>query len=330
MKKMMFIVISLCAVVSLMAQDVVYIHDGDTVRSLTPEQIWQEMDAYRSEVEKTNNAYMNENGILVIPMDPQVQEALNEQLLLSEEDCCEEESTRGNSYKNGYSNQWGSSDTFAAYIDTALSLYGDAKDRHLDAYFYAGAKVFSNDVRIIALNGNMVNNNYKPTASASLKIAGYTVWEQSKKIYAEKYWNKSWSATKRFWVGVVPFSVTASFGGKIGFNAALVLAGDGIGISGKLTPVLQINASANVSFDVLVAKAGITGKLVLLNAKVNFVPTVTYKSGIKTALKIDANIRALDGSIHLVGEVFLAGSFDKEIFSWQGFSKSWTICNKKM
>lgn len=330
MKKMLLLVVSFCAVLSLMAQDVVYIQDGDEVRSLTPEQMWEEMDAYRSDVEITNNAYMDENGVLVIPMDPQVQEALNEQLLLSEEDCCEEEATRGDSYKKGYSNQWGNAESFSVYIDTALSLYGDVKDRHLDAYFYAGGKVFSQDVRIIALDANMVNNNYKPTASASLKIFGQAVWQQSQKIYAEKYWNKSWSATTRFTIGPVPFSVTATIGGKIGFNAALVLASDGIGISGKLTPVLQVNGSANVSFDILLAKAGIKGSLVLLNSNVDFVPTITYKSGIKTALKITANIRTLDGSIHLVGEVFGYGAFDKEIFSWKGFSKSWTICDKKM
>lgn len=312
-------------------ETVIYIQDGDVIRVMTVEEVQGELDNYDDYLKTDSYAY-EDNGTLYIPMHPDEVAALKAQ---KEIDAFEDEyGTRGESFSKEYKEEWGIQSKFSAYIDAAMSVSGDELTRALHAHFYAGGYVFGKDFRVLAVDANMENNDHHPSASASLKVLGSTVWSAEKELYKEWTWDYDplFKHTWRFMVGPVPVSVTASISGQLRLYLGLELYEDGLGIAGNVTPGATLSGAVDACVDILIFKVGVEGSIEFIKVDMPFVPYVTYipEVGIVIGLKIKLRLEALKGQISIIVEVNLFLKKKKwtfKLWDWDGIKKEYILCN---
>jgi hypothetical protein len=329
------------------ADTVLYITTEEGVRVVTTEEMWGDFDNYEAQSKIDNNAHTSQENMgiedgetaeehFVVPMlnteASELQKQAQEFTANTADYVPSEGDSRGDDMQSGYNKSWGIPSIFEAYIDAIVMITGGTEDRTFHAHFIAGGKVFSKDMKALELNADMANNSSSPTASASCKVFGQTIWQSNEiKLYINKSWSKEKSWTWRFMIGPIPVSVTATVGGTLGFSARLQLSDEGYGITGLLLPNVNLYGKASAQVDIVIAKAGVEGEIVFLDnhlyisASVLFIPTNT----VKFLLQITNNLVALKGKITIFAAIRKPWGgwkkFSKVLFEWAGITKNWTI-----
>jgi len=313
-------------------ETVIYIQDGDVIRVMTVEEVQGELDTYDDTL-KTNSYAYEENGTLYIPMHPDDVAALKAQESI---DAYEEEyETRGESFSKEYKEEWGIKKYFSAFIDAAMTVEGDASNRALNGHFYAGGYVFTKEFRILEFDANMANNEHQPSAHASLKVLGATVWSVDQDLYWT--WTKKWDPlfehTWRFMVGPIPVSVTASISGELRLYLGLELYEEGIGLAGLLKPGATLSGAVDACVDILIVKVGVEGSIEFIKVDMPFTVYATYmpESGVMIGLRIDLFLEALKGKISIIVEINLFLKKKKwtfKLWDWNGIKKEYTLYDK--
>jgi hypothetical protein len=321
--------------------------DGDYTRYLSGAELKREMKHYQVEKENANGAYEEQVAAgktnLVIPVAPETvqamerQEELFQQAAVTFEGADISESRGDAEFKIGYNQQWGKKETFAAYIDALLKIYGSQAYRSLDAHCYAGGYVFNYHARALEFNMAMRSGD-NPSAHTELKIFGKSKFSYSgTTVYKKVYFQDEVGKTVRFFIGPVPVSVKGSIGGSAGFDAGVTVFGTGI--QGSLTPAITSYGKADAGVDLWFVKAGVEGSLVLVND--NLPATVTAQlvdnaKALELALKVVNNLKALSGNVVVFVKVKEFWKFWKDswkkysmtLFSWNGYQKSWVLIDK--
>lgn len=236
-----------------------------------------------------------------------------------------------------YSNTWGSSSKFSAYIDAGFEAYGARHERQAYGYFKSGGKVFNKNVSLVDFYTKVERQNTTNKGYSRIKVLGSTKWESSAQNPSKTYSiTRESSKRQRFWVGPLPVSVGGAVGGKVGMGMNLY-SPDFNSIQGNATPYIDSYGAADAAIDVWLARAGIEGKLRVIKDSLPSNVTLKYdntKQNLNFKLEVKNELNALDGKVSVYAKVrkFWGGwkKWSKTIFSWNGFSKSWTLINKNL
>lgn len=308
---------------------VLYIENEDgMVQITTLGDVSNNLVQYESDTVATHGSYTAADGTYMVPMSLADQEALNAQtgttLANGELQTGREP---GGTLEKAYNQSWGISGLFEAYLDALARVSGSGESRNFTAHLYAGGKLFSKDFRALAFDANMANNGTHPTASTSFKVFGITVWETGEvKLYWEKSWNKEYKATKRFFIGPVPVSVTGIIGGTLSISIYLGLSDDGLGLQGTAVPHLNTYGACEAAVDIWVAAIGVKGQITFLDDRLSIRVGAAYIPDInilELSLTINNTLSALAGSISVYIEIklgFWNKRYEKVIFSWAGIT----------
>jgi hypothetical protein len=237
------------------------------------------------------------------------------------------------------SNTYGNSTFGAGYLGTftlnATGATGTANDR-----ISAEAKGTAN-VTVLGATGGIEGYAYgkiqNTTASDTmyLKILGTSVWSHSGA--ATMSVNPSWSrtlasASTLIWLGPVPVTLSAKGSGTIGVQASFGYSG-GV-LAAKARPYGNLKATASAGVDLLVAAAGVSANLTLINASLPAVASLSLataadgKSQFKYDLDLDASLNTLSGNVQLWAKVwYLFGSkkWTTTVASWSGITATYPI-----
>jgi len=318
---------------------ILYLENENGVQIMTADQVWQNLETQEADLQVTNGAYSVSEDEFVVPMSLADQQSLSAQGSMPVElgeFTPQTGREAGGTLEKAYYNEWGIPSTFSAYIDALAKIYGDASTRTFTAHLYAGGYVFTKNFKAVEFDANMANNTDKPTASTSCKIFGYTLFDvKDVKLYIEKSWNKEWSTTKRFMIGPIPVSVTATVGGTLGFRASITLSDDGFGIQGNVVPFLGTYGKAEAAIDIWIAKVGVEGEIVLLNDTLIITGTVSFFPDVMSIdfnLRIDNKLEALSGKIDIFAAIRKPwGGWKKytyTLFKWDGIKNDWNLLNE--
>lgn len=237
------------------------------------------------------------------------------------------------------SNTYGNS-TFGSGYSASLTLdatgaTGTANDR-----ISAEAKAKAN-VTVLGATGGLEGYAYgkiqNTTASDNmyLKVLGATVWSHTgaATMSANPSWTRTLaSASTLIWLGPVPVTLSASGSGTLGVQASFGYSG-GL-LSAKARPYGNLKATASAGVDLLVAAAGVSANLTLINASLPAVASLSLltatdgKSQFRYDLDLDASLNTLSGNVQLWAKVwYIFGSkkWTTTVASWSGITATYPI-----
>jgi hypothetical protein len=237
------------------------------------------------------------------------------------------------------SNTYGNS-TFGSGYSTSFTLNatgasGTAYDR-----ISAEAKGTAN-VTVLGATGGLEGYAYgkiqNTTASDNmyLKVLGATVWSHTGA--ATMSVNPSWSrtlasASTLIWLGPVPVTLSAKGTGTIGVQASFGYTGGLLVAKGR--PYGNLKATASAGVDLLVAAAGVSANLTLINASLpaqaslSLATAADGKSQFRYDLDLDASLNTLSGNVQLWAKVwYLFGSkkWTTTVASWSGITATYPV-----
>ncbi len=229
-------------------------------------------------------------------------------------------------------------DTFAAGYDIGASLTGTPDSLGADAHLTADATVFGNDFEVARVEGN-AGATYGDTASAevSVYLAGAQVY--SKSTSTELSISKSGEQTvarysAQFMVGPVPVTVSASADVNWGITFDFGPK-DGFGVGMGLTPDVGAGAAVEAGVGVAGVSAGVEGSVDLVDLAVPFEASLSLGNssplplcdGLDWSVSLDLTLSTLDGTMTLYVDLPILGHKTLELFSWNGFSKDYSIAH---
>lgn len=331
----------------LLTPDTVVTLDG---RQMTGTEMKQAFDQYESEKRSTHDAYVEEvapeKTNLVVPMAPEDRKSLELQkdgfartaFDYMDANVVTEGRSGSQEFQTGYNQQWGKKETFAAYIDALLKIYGSTEYRALDAHCNAGGYVFNYQAKAVEFNMAMRNGS-EPTGHTVLKIFGKTKFSYSgTTVYKKMFFQDEIGKSVTFFIGPVPVSVRGAIGGSAGFDAGVGVVG--LGIQGTIKPGLTSYGKADAGVDLWFVKAGVEGSLDLL---IDYLPAALTvqllpQSVLEIALKVTNELKALSGKVVVFVKVKEFWKFWKDswkqysttLFSWSGIQKSWVLFDKSL
>jgi hypothetical protein len=218
---------------------------------------------------------------------------------------------------------------------TATPATGTAEKRveaYADGKVYAVA--FGAQKEIVRaradISGQLGGNN---SGTARLYAMGQQVWSGNL-YYSFEITPINWSRTffsvsKRFMVGPVPVSVSASVSGGLKLT-----------VSGQIGPTVAklnanaggwANANASAGVDIVVAGVGVEGAVTLINVSLPATAELFWSFyTLDWRLKADLNLNTLSGNLKLwvrVGFWFFKKTWTLTIASWAGVTRNWSLYN---
>ena len=239
------------------------------------------------------------------------------------------------SKSNTYGNTTFGAGYSASFTLNATGATGTANDR-----ISAEAKGKAN-VTVLGATGGIEGYAYgkiqNTTASDTmyLKVLGATVWNHSgaATMSANPSWSRTLaSASTLIWLGPVPVTLSASGSGTLGVQASFGYSAGVLAAKGR--PYGNLKATASAGIDLLVASAGVSANLTLINASLPAVASLSLatatdgKSQFKYDLDLDASLNTLSGNVQLWAKVwYLFGSkkWTTTIASWSGITATYPI-----
>jgi hypothetical protein len=178
------------------------------------------------------------------------------------------------------------------------------------------------------VSGQQGGNN---SGTARLFAMGQQVWSgnlyYSFEITPINWSRTFFSATKRFMVGPVPVSVSASVSGGLKLT-----------VSGQIGPTVARltataggwgNANASAGVDIVVAGVGVEGAVTLINVSLPAFAELFWPFySLDWTLKADLNLNTLNGNLKLwvrVGFWFFKKTWTLTIASWSGITRNWNL-----
>ncbi|WNG20726.1 hypothetical protein [Cystobacter fuscus] len=180
------------------------------------------------------------------------------------------------------------------------------------------------------VSGQAGGNN---SGTASLYAMGQQVWSgnlyYSFEITPINWSRTFFSASKRFMVGPVPVSVSASISGGLKLT-----------VSGQIGPTIArlsataggwANANASAGVDIVVAGVGVEGAVTLINVSLPAFAELFWPFySLDWKLKADLSLNTLNGNLKLwvrVGFWFFKKTWRLTIASWSGYTQNINVYN---
>ncbi|NVJ15777.1 hypothetical protein [Myxococcus sp. AM010] len=221
---------------------------------------------------------------------------------------------------NAYANVFGSTRHEVAHLSGEAGTEGNGIRLKLDARVM-GTSLYSHDqhypLRVTFYEGRPVFKSDAAKASATFVVVVVPVTVQGG-LSAEA-------------------GVKLNIGGAVNRNCAEDLLG--VDLYGTITPFAAVKGFASVGIGVPGLQVGVRGELLITRVNVPLYgdiglylsspvhPTNPNTLFLRASSKLDIELRFLDGSIKLFGELaFLKG--ETTIVSWNGFGNSWNIYNE--
>lgn len=237
------------------------------------------------------------------------------------------------------SNTYGNS-KFGAGYSASLTLNATGASGTANDRISAEAKGTAN-VTVLGATGGLEGYAYgkiqNTTASDNmyLKVLGTTVWSHTgaTTMSASPSWSRTLaSASTLIWLGPVPVTLSASGSGTLGVQASFGYSGGAL--TAKARPYGNLKATASAGVDLLVAAAGVSANLTLINASLPAQASLTLltaadgKSQFGYNLDLDAALNTLSGNVQLWAKVwYLFGSkkWTTTVASWSGITATYPI-----
>lgn len=223
-----------------------------------------------------------------------------------------------NSAYANYHNGLGQAD-FAAPYEQAMGVAELNLDDWLDEDALAGVNIGASagaDVTLFGLTADVFVAKGKASAEggeAYIEVMGATVLDKSfSTTLSKSYPVTFFSATQGVDLGIFALVARAELTGTMGATASLSPSSDGV--TGTVTPGAALEVNAEAIVDIVVASAGVTGSLSLLDASVPIVATIDSDGW---SLTVDIVVTALEGCIEIFGE-FMGIGDSTVIADWDG------------
>ena len=199
-----------------------------------------------------------------------------------------------------------------------------------EAYGKANVTVFGGTKGIEAKAYAQVQNTAF-SYNAYFKAAGSTLWSPSgtTNLTIAKSWSQTLvNASTLIWIGPVPVTLSASGKGAIGITGGLGYSAAALSASAK--PYVNLTGSATAAINLVVASAGVTANLTLINAAVPAVASMKLlgSNQFQYTVDVDAQISSLSGNVQAWAKVwYLFGSkkWTTTIASWSGVTATYPI-----
>ena len=199
-----------------------------------------------------------------------------------------------------------------------------------EAYGKADVTVFSLTKGIEAKAYAQVQNTAF-SYNAYFKAAGSTLWSPSgtTNLTIAKSWSQTLvNASTLIWIGPVPVTLSASGKGAIGITGGLGYSAATLSATAK--PYGNLTASATAAINLVVASAGVTANLTLINAAVPAVASMKLLASnqFQYTVDVDAQISSLSGNVQAwakVWYVFGSKKWTTTIASWSGLTATYPI-----
>jgi hypothetical protein len=245
-----------------------------------------------------------------------------------------------------YDKTFGDSSTLAVSLNGKLELDGTSTSTSLDAEANASSSLLSHSFDILQLSGKLTSPQKGPlNVNVNASVLGSNVYNLnhdvtstfSKSDHLSKTFDQSVTVA-RFTILVIPMSVKIGIQGTAGFQYAVTVAP--LKATGTFAPSIKSSVYAQVGVDVVVASAGVGGRLVLLNLDGNLdggvaiVPAAGNKLNYGYNLSYQQTIDTLDGDLYAfvtVGDCDFFGfchQFDHSFFSYTGIKSSGYLFNE--
>lgn len=213
-----------------------------------------------------------------------------------------------------------------------------------EAMFRAGATLFGRQLDVIYARLFVNLHRYE----GDLRIAGQSLYRDHRNLVGALQFdlvrptdrNVPFNASASAWFTVVfvPVKVEGGISGKVGLKYQMKAGVDKGGarcthvaayVDGKVEPYTRLDAFAALSIDILIARAGIKGRLELLSVSLPFTTRIALTAArgdirdlsLDIRSTLDFTLRALSGSISLWGEAGWCPFCIKGetvIFRWNG------------
>jgi len=237
------------------------------------------------------------------------------------------------------SNTYGNS-TFGAGYSASLTLNATGASGTANDRISAEAKGTAN-VTVLGATGGLEGYAYgkiqNTTASDNmyLKVLGATVWSHTgaATMSTSPSWSRTLaSASTLIWLGPVPVTLSASGSGTLGVQASFGYTGGALTANAR--PYGNLKATASAGVDLLVAAAGVSANLTLINASLPAQASLTLltaadgKSQFGYNLDLDAALNTLSGNVQLWAKVwYIFGSkkWTTTVASWSGITATYPI-----
>ena len=199
-----------------------------------------------------------------------------------------------------------------------------------EAYGKADVTVFGGTKGIEAKAYAQVQNTAF-SYNAYFKAAGSTLWSPSgtTNLTIAKSWSKTLvNASTLIWIGPVPVTLSASGKGTMGITGSLGYTAAALSATAK--PYGNLTASATAAINLVVASAGVTANLTLINAAVPAVASMKLlgSNQFQYTVDVDAQISSLSGNVQAwakVWYVFGSKKWTTTIASWSGLTATYPI-----
>lgn len=192
------------------------------------------------------------------------------------------------------------------------------------------ATLFGTQRELAKVTGKAALEGTQGTSSINVKVLGSDVWNRSVSgnLTESKAWSRQFfDASQRIWLGPLPVKFTATANGALGYDYAAQYVAPYANLTAK--PYAKAYATATASVDAVVASAGVTGNLTLIeastpgSARLGIQPTyVTYD------VDVDLVLKSLSGKIDgwlKVWYLFGSKKWTTTLASWNGVSATYPL-----
>lgn len=204
-------------------------------------------------------------------------------------------------------------------------------DKGLKAWAAASAMLFGKKSELVRIDARFAANQSEVGSLARVQVAGKTVYKYQQKAeidvsFSQGVWILGGEAT--FVVGIIPITLETGVTGDVGIDFTAKALSNGIDLVVK--PFVGTYAKVGAYFDAKLVKVGVTAQLTLAEFSVPVTQRLQKFSGsLKHSMRIDLVLDFLSGFIGIEYST-LNGTISgvKELFSWDGITKSWNVYNK--
>lgn len=225
---------------------------------------------------------------------------------------------------------------FGGGYDASLTLTSTASSApnmdkiSAEAAVRALATIFGSNKEVAKLSAKAALQGTTGTSSISVRVMGNDIWSRSVSgnlVETKDFSRTFFSASMRIWLGPVPVKFSAAANGAVGYSYSASYVAPYATLTA--TPYAKVYVVATAAVDAVVASAGVTGTLTILEASV----PGTAKIGIQPSylsydVDVDLKLKSLAGKIEAWAKVwYLFGShkWTTTLASWDGFQATFPI-----
>ena len=176
-----------------------------------------------------------------------------------------------------------------------------------------------------------------PTAQLSVTVFGQTIYNKNFPITTTQEFSRSIdkSVSFRYEIGPIPMSVKLGATGTVGVRFFLGLRT--MAVDAQIVPHVNVQAYLQAGIDMVIASAGVAGRMTLVNCEVRIGGSVSLHANSSRGLQfeeqvyVQSNLEMLSGKLAVFAEVYVPAwalppwkkkHFEWDLWNWQGLKQS--------